>query len=479
MITSLSKPQKFLLPFIGALLIGFMWRVRGDHGFGSMWGMFAVGVALTLFIIVFFSDKMNVRYETVPIAILLLGITNGGWGTLNSQMSGYLSSGVPFSGEEFVTQVEISPYSGLVIMLLLGFGWMPLFAVLIGSLFSDKKFKLRHYILFIGVYYVVMLLCNLSVSHFILQAINSEAVDGFKAGLSDCGYDMSPITAYITNSGSASWAKKIPFGRNYFTSIRVISSAIAAFASALSVRIALKDKITFRIAIGINAVSALAITIADVFMIFDSDRGFLAGVKANDIISSSAWSLWEYFTGFLLGAGITLVLMIFTKNINKTDTNTLSPLTPNEKVNFIYNAVFTLFFTFVLTVARPLGMRIAEWLVEINSDFDEDLFSVLIAVVLGIIGFIPCLLISKKNILDKSLLAPSAYSLNEFAVKALPAYLSVIAVAYFFTGNSDRAYFIHLFTKSFTQGFVTLLMIVSFALFIALYYSATKKQKVK
>ena len=132
---NLTAGAKTLLVMLFAVMTGFMWRVRGDHGYGSMWGMFAVGVAMMLFIFAFFGNKKKMTYEAMPIAVILLGITNGGWGTLNSQMGGYLGSTVPFTGEEVDRIVSISPWSGLWVMLLLGFGWMPLFAFTVATVY--------------------------------------------------------------------------------------------------------------------------------------------------------------------------------------------------------------------------------------------------------------------------------------------------------------------------------------------------------
>ena len=84
----LSAGTKFLAVITCAIMTGFMWRVRGEHGWGSLWGMFAVGVMLTLFIFALFGNRRKMSYEAIPAAVILLGITNGGGGTLNSQMGG-------------------------------------------------------------------------------------------------------------------------------------------------------------------------------------------------------------------------------------------------------------------------------------------------------------------------------------------------------------------------------------------------------
>ena len=80
----LTAGTKALMVFAFAVMSGFMWRVRGDEGYGSMWGMFAVGVMFVLFIFAFFGNRRKMSYEAIPIAVILLGITNGSWGTLNT-----------------------------------------------------------------------------------------------------------------------------------------------------------------------------------------------------------------------------------------------------------------------------------------------------------------------------------------------------------------------------------------------------------
>ena len=134
-VNQLNSLQKIFSIIAGAFLIGFAWRIRGNHGFGSMWGMFTVATTILLFVYALYGKRKAMNYEMIPIAVILAGITTGGWGTLNSQMDGYLSSSCNFQGEDVYRYLEISSYSGLAIMLLLGFGWMPLFAIVLGSLF--------------------------------------------------------------------------------------------------------------------------------------------------------------------------------------------------------------------------------------------------------------------------------------------------------------------------------------------------------
>lgn len=482
----LTPSIKALLVLTSAVMCGFMWRVRGSHGWGSMWGMFAVGVMLVLLIFAFFGNRKKMSLEAIPVAVILLGITNGGWGTLNSQMGGYLGSTVPFIGQEADAVISISPWSGMVAMLLLGFGWMPLFAMFIGTLFSKKEYKIGHYIALIAVFYVVVYAFQFFVAHYIVPFVNSEAVEAFKQGLADRGFEMTPMMSYIKNLGNEAWFKKIPFGRNYYATVRIVSYSAAALVLSLALLIAKRDKIAAFISFAINLICSVSITLADIVMVMDSDAGFFANVNAPRFLQGGNWSLWEYLTGFLLGFGIMLLLVCLPKSITGGDGDFDYALPmKNRKLYAAYSAVLTLFAAFVVTVARPAGMRIAE-LVVFKGWFDnEDLLTYIIIAVLCVIGIIPCAIIAKRNIIKKEMPNLLNMRTEDFCLKAIPVYFLVTAVLYFIFSDSGIFYCIPFAEiKSFAsllemirsgRILIVTLMIVSFVVFNALYLAVSKK----
>lgn len=465
-----------------ALMTGFMWRVRGDHGWGSMWGMFAVGVMLILFIYAVFGERKKMNYEMLPVAVLLLGITNGGWGTLNSQMGGYLTSTAAFTGEDAARLVEINPVHGLFMMLFLGFGWMPLFALVVGSLFSKKEYKLKHYIILIAVFYAVTYIFKFSLSHFILEIVHPEAVAFCKEGLADAGLDVSPMMAYIKEFGSASWAKKIPFARNYFTSIDVMSAAFGALFSSLGALLILKDKFTAVISLLINTVCALSITVADIFLIMDSDRGLIPmGDKVPMWIQAPSWSLWEFFTGFLLGLGIMLILVCIPKKYIEEEA--FVPVLPlkNRVVHYIFTAGALGTFMLSLTLIRPLGMRIGTRLFEAGIFEDEDTVGMVIAVVLTVIAAAVFFVIFKGLLKEEKM--PFGKTPAEFSRKAVLVYFLATSAVYFFTDDELPFEGIHSkaeFMTKWNAGGLTVLLLtlIAFVLFIV-FYTLTMKSKKK
>ena len=463
--------QQILSIIAGACLMGFMWRVRGSHGFGAKWGMFAVAFVFMLFIYALYGKRKKMNYEMLPLPAVLAALTAGGWGTLNSQMNGYLSSSANFVGEETFRYIEISEYSGLAIMLLLGFGWLPLFAVAFASIFSKKKYEFKDYIIFIGVYYVTMIIANFTISHYILQVINPEAVNACAEGLRDAGHDMSPMKAFITQFGSAPWAKKIPFCRNYFTSVKVISSAVGALTSSLSVAFVLKDKFTAVVSTLINIASALAITVADIPLVLDSDRGFFANVKTPAFIAGCEWSTWEFFTGFFLGLLIMLIIVLLPKKYTNAEENyTYESSIKNKRFSFIYNGVLTVFFSFAIILVRAFSFRLNEFF------WDEEIVEIILTVVLSAIVFFPVIKLVKKNLILKNLDMPLDSLPQEFSIKILPDYLLIVSLVYFLLGSREGTLFsIDLleiispngFLEKWNSGtlFIPVIMLISFILF--------------
>ncbi|MEE1010940.1 MAG: hypothetical protein U0L11_02775, partial [Acutalibacteraceae bacterium] len=337
-------------------------------------------------------------------------------------------------------------------------------------------------------FYAVVYLFQFVVAHYILPFISPEAVDGFKIGLADKGHDMSPMMAYIEKLGDESWFKKIPYGRNYFASIRVISYSAGALVLSLATLIAKRDVVTSLISFAINTICAVSITLADIVMVIDSDRGFFAAVKAENLpgfLQGSNWSLWEYLTGFFLGFGIMLLLVCLPKKITggEGDFDYTLPC-KNKRLYAAYSVIFTLFCTFVLTLARPAGMRIAE-IFELKGLGDEDTFTIIFTVIIGAVGLVPCIITAHKNIVKKNL--PNLYKkrTEDFCLNMLPVYFGATAILYFFFSDSGIISNISAVKEKGPASlgemilggdlFIVTLMLVSFVLVNVIYFAVLKK----
>ena len=428
----LSSIEKFIAVIIGALLTGFMWHVRGQHGFGAKWGMFSVAFALMLLIYSFYGKRQKMNYEMIPLAAAFAAITAGGWGTLNSQIGGVLSSNAFFPGEEVYRYTEISSASGWAIMVLLGFGWLPLFSIVLGTLFSKKKYEFKDYVIFVGVYYITMLLCNLTISHMILDFINPQAVEACAEGLKAMGEDISPMKAFIVNFGSAAWAKPIPYCRNYFQSIKVISSAIGALTSSVAVGVVLKDRFNAVFSTLVNLACGIGISVPSLLLaISNEERTAFINVELPQFISYNAWELWEYFTGFIFGLLVMIVIVCLPRKYTDCEEYfEYKSLIKNEKFRVFYNEIFTLLFSFGVILSRAIGFRLPRAFIE------NDTIEIIITVVLSVVVYFAFVRkVIRKNMKEKKLPAPFELSAQEFSVKALPVFVGVCAVTYFLMGG--------------------------------------------
>lgn len=175
---------------IGALLMGFLWRVRGTHGWGSSWGLLNAGFIFTLFITMVAGARKKMNFGWLAVSSLMFMLTVPAWGTLLDQITGVLfnaseiSTLVPFNFA-FTSDVYCSVPSAIYIMLSLGFGLASLYGIMLGRAYSDKQWKIRHYIILIAVFFAAGLIAKATVSHWILGLIQPQAGEAFETGLKD------------------------------------------------------------------------------------------------------------------------------------------------------------------------------------------------------------------------------------------------------------------------------------------------------
>jgi hypothetical protein len=175
---------------IGALLMGFLWRVRGTHGWGSSWGLLNAGFIFTMFITMVAGARKKMNFGWLAVSSLMFMLTVPAWGTLLDQITGVLfnaseiSTLIPFNSA-YASDVYCSVPSAIYIMLTLGFGLASLYGIMLGRAYSDKQWKIRHYIILIAVFFAAGLIAKATVSHWILGAIQPQAGEAFETGLKD------------------------------------------------------------------------------------------------------------------------------------------------------------------------------------------------------------------------------------------------------------------------------------------------------
>ncbi len=433
--TKNSALQNITIILIGALLLGFLWRVRGEGGWGSSWGLLNAGVIYTLFLTVAVGERKKLNFAWTALTGLSFMLTVPSWGTLLYQISGLL-----FREESWTKGVSeyvlISPASGIVLMLCLGFGTAAIFGIMLGRGYSEKQWKLKDFIILLAVFYITDLVTKATVSHWLLNLLQPEAAEVFAGGLQKAEITDSVYKAYMSHFDDLSWGKKFDGGRNYFSSIQAISSTLRAVAVLLTTRFIIKDKRSANVGAVVCSAFAFAITAADIFFYLDNG-GYL--MKGNSYLPEgfSAWSLWEYFTGFIAGGIITAFVLKL-----KPQANVLEPTfgkLPLKAKNV---------FTFILGYIVMLGVAIVRPILE---RFDESDYVILFTAIAAVVAITLAVILTKKYGVSLEKLG-----YKKFAAAALPSLVAYIIIVYMFIGCETRQNY-----KSISE-LHNILMIVSF-----------------
>ena len=441
--TKSNVGTKIISIVLGAIMGGFMWRCRGDGGFGSSWGLYSVGLVLMLLIYHFYGNRKGMKYEMIPLGAFMLGLSVTGYATVIVQLAGVVWSDLPYSGEipgglepVLVGQngdvyAPADPVSGAVIIFLMAFTLIPLFAFFVTSLFSGKKYEIKHYAIAVAVYMITSLVFKASVSHFILQLINPDQVAYAALGLKEYGYDYaSPMAAYMSHFLDRGWTQEIALFENYYMSIEHVSDALSVVALSLYALIFRKDKYTCFGSLLLNLLAAVTTTVFTALVSYSYGSGFFKGVEFSETFKRFAtWGTWEFIVGFFVGLFIMAFLAFTVRNSDADEPDTL-PVFENKKLNFGFSFLLTVFILGVAP-ARAIGIRFARLLETMNVLGDDEPLGTILTVVLSVIFGVFMIKILHKNILEKN---SNAFDMSpvEFAKIALPSYLGMCFTVYFF-----------------------------------------------
>ena len=343
--------KSILTVILGALLMGLLWRVRGEHGWGSSWGLLNAGFIFTIFIVIIKGSRQKLDIGWLSLTSLAFMLSTPGWGTLLSQITGIIYDAEDWSngGADVYTSIG----SAIFLMLCLGFGLASLFGIMLGRGFSDKQWKIKDFIIVIAVFYITDIIANAVISPFILNAVQPEAAEVFEKGLQLQNIDGSAYKVYMEHFKDVSWAKKIDGGRNYFQSVEAITSAIKALTSVLAVRFIIKDKISAKTGAVVCSAFAIGITVADLFFYF-GNGGYHELQESFLPEFFYPWGCWEYFTGFIAGGIITAFII---KLKPGKDVPEIAFSNIKEKPKTIFTFLVCTAFMIGVNIVRPVFVR--------------------------------------------------------------------------------------------------------------------------
>lgn len=295
-----TRLSRCLCVLMGALVLGMLWRFRGTHGWGSESGILNSGFIFTMFLVIITGGNARTNPFRIALNSFLFILTTPAWGTLLNQMRGMISSGPD------PIYYGVSPASGVFMMLMLGFSIAGLFGIMTGFMFSDSKLKAWHYVLLVAALYAVTYLFKAGPAHQIIRLVQPQTIDHFNSSLVANGVDCGVFKAYMSHFDNMEWGRSIIGGRNYVAEVGTISLAVATMVCILLTRFVIKDRRAARIGLLTALSFAFAITFANLFFVFFSNTGKPALIESQRIF---AWGCWEYFTGFIAGALVTLIVM--------------------------------------------------------------------------------------------------------------------------------------------------------------------------
>ena len=405
--------RTFALTLAGACLLGMMWRVRGTHGWGAAWGLLAAGTVFTLFLTAAAKRKDGPSPALIAVTALSFMFTAPAWGTLLQQITGVLG-GLP----EGADPVYVSPAAGALLMALMGFGLAALFGVLLGRCFSEKAWRLRDYAVLLAVFLAVLYGAKASLAHPLVRLIQPQAAEAFRNGLDAAGVDKSVFGAYMAHFNAEGWAKKIAGGRHYYACVSSVSSALAAAAAVLTARFYAKDRTAAKTGAFVCGAFAVSITLADLFFYFAA--GGYHGAQGFSLPPRfAAWSLWEFFTGFLAGGAVTLYLLK-TAPAAPTGETALQKL-PQKAYTALAFVLFGIG-AVGLNVVRPVLLRT-----------EKNNLNVLFTAVAALCALALCLLLYKKKVF-----APEDTRCRGFAAPVCAVLAAFTFAAYFFIGDAPE-----------------------------------------
>ncbi len=357
MSSSQRKLKNILTVIIGALLMGFLWRIRGTNGWGSSWGLLNAGAVFMLFAVTVIGPRKKLNLGWIGVSSLMFMLTVPTWGTFLDQITGIISSDVTDEMGNIISGSRFIPVaSGVGIMLILGFGLATLWGIMLGRALSDKQWKIKDFVLLLAVFFVAMYASRATLAHTLAELIQPQALDLFKEGLFAQGIVTedsfeSIYKVYMEHFDDMSWAKKIMGGRNYFALVETISIAIGGIFSMIATRFIIKDKTAANMGLITSCAFAFSITLADIFFYF-GDGGY-HGTQGLTVPSNLApWSCWEYFTGFFAGAIITIALICY-KN-KKEDVPEIAFSGVPSKIADVFTFLVGFVVVFGINIVRPV-----------------------------------------------------------------------------------------------------------------------------
>lgn len=267
-----STGLKILYILLGALLVGFGWHIRGSGTSDPT----IVILMLVLFMGIIFSPRNKNNFLVFGLIVLIFRVMRRGWGTFVGQVTGHLAGNDVIIGTETSINYDVlvPAWQGYFWLFIVGLAWAGLAALILGGYyFTSKKYSYKHLTIMV-IIYVISFFLFLLIATFLIPLIAPDAY----------------YNVYVN----------LQLERNYISMRDNLAFALAIIPVLIYIILAKKDYYFVKITVFIMLIFGFAFALADIWQYIG---------RTNLDLGLPFWSLWEYFSGFIVGA--LLMLMFF------------------------------------------------------------------------------------------------------------------------------------------------------------------------
>lgn len=329
-----SLSTKIITIIIAALLFGFGWHIRGSGTSDPIAPM----LMFLLFIGFLFSPRYKFNGLVFGLICIIFRIGRRGWGTFVGQVTGKLEGYDYIRGTEdyIFYSIEVPFLQGYFWLFIVGIAWCGFTALILGGyMFTDKKYNYKDLIICTGLY-IVGYLIGLVIAIGLIPIISPDAY----------------YKVYID----------LQLDRNYISMRDNFAFAFAVIPVLTYFLIAKKDIYFVKISLIVMLIFGIAFSLADIWQWYG---------RTNLELGLPFWSLWEYFTGFIIGTLLMVMLyLIPQERWNRSNIEfTFYPADSKLKRFILY--LFGHVFLFIYVIAESLNGAFNSSASNLGSDIES------------------------------------------------------------------------------------------------------------
>lgn len=255
--------QKIAAIICSALLFGFGWHIRGS-------GTSDPSVVILLFLLLvstIFGPRHKFNYVTFGFITIIFRLMRRGWGTFVAQ------AGIPgiWDGHllSYVESYDITVpwWQGYFWLFIVGTAWSSLPSLFLGGyFFTDKKYRFKDLVIYCIIYTGGYFLGQLIACQLIPLISPGAYYDIFRAGISE---------------------------RNFISMRDNMGATLGIIPVFIYIAVTKKDYTLIKRSVFVMIFFGLGFSIADIWQVFGRNMPEL-GIPF--------WGLWEYTSGFIVGA---------------------------------------------------------------------------------------------------------------------------------------------------------------------------------